>query len=70
MLLERSEGYIIIVVNIQLKELLIHRLYVVCHHDDVLHYRVTTPTSDPVEDRHTLEQYFRPDLDLTALYTQ
>ena len=48
----------------------LHRLYVLHHHDDVLHYQVTTPTPDLVEDRRTLEQYFRLDFDLMALYTE
>jgi N-glycosylase/DNA lyase len=30
---------------------------------------VSTPSSDPVDDRHTLEHYFRLDFDLTNLYT-
>ena len=48
----------------------LYRLFILRHHGNTLHYRVATPSSDPVEDRRTLEHYFRLDSDLTSLYSQ
>ncbi|CAI8017242.1 N-glycosylase/DNA lyase [Geodia barretti] len=46
------------------------KLFILRHHDDELQYRVATPTSDPSEDRQTLVDYFRLDVDLPSLYQQ